>query len=1080
MDAAGAWHLYTLGDVRLTRGTSALHFSTRKAASLLAFLILFPEKHTREQLATLFWGDFADDDARHSLRMALSDLRAVLGDDAVIAGREFVQFNPVFPLWTDAVAFQAEAIRFLAAVDIELPVPFVDLYRGDLLPDQDHEWVVPERERLRGLLLDVLLRITQEYRARAEFGQAIRAAQRVLVVDPSSERAHQHLMFCCMASSDRSAALAQYEACRRALQDDLGVEPLPETERLYTWIKGQPEHVVSTEARISNLPVPVTSFVGRTHELAGCLDLLRRPAVRLLTLTGAGGSGKTRLGIEAASAVVAEYPHGVFFIDLAALRQADLLPSAIARPIGVQPAEKQSLSDALLDFLREKQMLLLLDNFEQIIEAAPLLVQLLQVAPRLKLMVTSRAALRLTAEQEYPIHPLATPDLRRLPDLPALSQYDAVALFIARSQAVRPDFQVTSANAPALAEICVRLDGLPLAIELAAARSRLLSPQDMLAQLEHGLEFLIGGARDLPARHRTLRAAIDWSYTLLSPQEQRLFRQLAVFAGGWTLEAAQAACGAVPASPNLGGAGGGSPSIGGQAAVLNGLASLVENSLVRRVEAKDGSVRFSLLETIREYALERLEESGEAEGVRAAHAHYFLAFAEDAEPELHGPDQKQWLDTMETEHDNLRAVLQWAIDTGDANTGLRLATALSELWARRGHQQDAWRWFTALLALPAAQRPSRLRARVLTLAASAASALGQVEQTGTLSAQSLSLCRDLGDKVALAHALLWRADYEPKTTRRAMQEESLALFRQADDRRGTALALMDLTSFVLLEDVNMLAARAANLEALELARAVGDKRLIAAALIMRARLTAEKGDSWRSLEEARSLAEDVGDRTMMSSVLVWSSRVLNRVQSGILMTPESARDGIAMIVEGISIARDLGHRSAVARWQCWLGDMLCRSGDLDAAEAAIAQGMALGRQCNDRFAEVEGYLMLGLLYYLRGDYAASRSAGLQASRLTAHGGSTTWAYRWSVEGLAHCAAVVGDWPRAARLLGAVSAFVTGLGSMFQPLSLSGKCLASVQEHTSDPRVAAAWAEGQAMSVEQAARRELEEMGDVMT
>lgn len=997
MDTAWDARLYLLGEFRLARGERSARLATRKAASLLAFLALHPGTCSREQLATLLWGDFPDVEARRSLRTALSGLRSALGDDAIIAGREWVQLNPAFRLWTDAVAFRAEAGRFLSAPDVELPARCVDLYGGDLLPDFDHEWILPERERLRSSFLDVLLRVTQEYRARAAYADAIGSAGRVLALEPSNERAHQHLMFCHMARGDRSAALLQFEACRRALADDLGVEPLPETIRLYQWIAGRPEHEAAPEARIGNLPVPVNSFVGRRRELGDCLGLLRRPDVRLLTVTGAGGSGKTRLAIEAAGAVAGDYAHGVFFVDLAALRQADLLPSAIARPLGAQPAAKQSLSDAVLDFLREKQMLLLLDNFEQIIEAAPLLRQLLQVAPRLKLMVTSRAALRLTGEQEYPILPLAIPDLHRLPDLPVLSQYDAVALFIARSQAVRPDFAVTSANAPAVAEICVRLDGLPLAIELAAARSRVLSPQAMLGQLEHRLHLLVGGARDLPARHRTLRAAINWSYALLTPGERRLFRQVAVFAGGWTLDAAQAVCGA-PASPNL----------GGQEAILNSLDALVQNSLVRRLDDEAGSVRFSLLETIREYALERLEESGEAAAARAAHARFFLAFAEDAALELCGPEQKTWLDTMEDEHDNVREVLQWSTDRGDAETGLRLAAALAELWARRGHQQEALRWSTALLALPP-QAPSLLRARALTFAAGAAAMVGATERAAALSAEAVSMCRAIGDSVALAYALLWRSDHEPKKTRRAMQEEGLALFRQANDRRGAAMALMDLTSFVLLEDVDVPSARALNREALDLARATGDKRLVAGALIMAARLQINRDEWRRILDEARSLAEDIGDRAMLSGVLVWKSRSQNRVQAGVLMTPQSARDGIVMMQEAISIQRALGHRSTVARLQCWLGEMLCLSGELDAAEAAIAQGMALSKECSDRFAEVEGYLKLGLLAYLRADYAASRRASLQAIRLTDQGSSTTWAYRFSVEGLAHCAVAIGDW-----------------------------------------------------------------------
>ncbi|MFQ5794857.1 MAG: AAA family ATPase [Candidatus Bipolaricaulia bacterium] len=398
--------------------------------------------------------------------------------------------------------------------------------------------------------------------------------------------------------------------------------------------------------------------------------------MRLLTLTGAGGTGKTRLGLQAAADLIDDFEDGVYFVDLAPISDPGLVVSAIAQKMGVREAEVggRPLLDSLKEHLRDKQILLLLDNFEQVVAAAPQVAELLAACAWLKLLVTSREPCHVRGEHVFPVPPLALPepDRKRPLAIEYLMQYEAVRLFIDRAQAVKPDFAVTHENAPAVAEICIRLDGLPLAIELAAARITLLPPQVMLARLGSRLKLLTGGARDLPARQQTLRATIDWSYDLLDASEQTLFERLSVFVGGCTLEVAEAVCN-------------GTGDLELDVDVLDGLASLVDKNLLRQEEQVEGAPRFLMLETIREYGLERLEASGEAEATQRTRADYYLALAEQAEPKLWGgPEQGEWLDRLEVEHDNLRAALAWCEQSGECEVGLRLGVALR----RRGPRDE--------------------------------------------------------------------------------------------------------------------------------------------------------------------------------------------------------------------------------------------------------------------------------------------------------------------------------------------------------------------------------------------------------
>ena len=433
-----------------------------------------------------------------------------------------------------------------------------------------------------------------------------------------------------------------------------------------------------------HLPIQPTPFIGREKEVDAVHHLFLREDVRLVTLTGPGGVGKTRMALHVAEQLRAHFADGVWFVSLAPISDPDLVIPTIAQTLGLWEAGERSLLEQLQVFLRERQVLLLLDNFEQVVRAAMHVANLLTICSHLKVLVTSREVLHVRAEREFPVPTLSLPDPKRLPDLVALSQYEAVALFIQRAQAARPEFQVTNANAPMVAEICVRLDGLPLAIELAATRIKLLPLQALLTRLGQRLQLLTSSARDVPAHQQTLRNTIQWSYDLLDAQEQQLFCRLSVFVSGCTLEAVEAI------SAALGNA---------TLPVLDGVVSLIDKNLLQQTAQEGEEIRLLMLETIREYGWEALAERQEREAIQAAHAAYYLALAEEAERALGGPQQLLWLERLEREYDNLHAALHWLRLQGSrvegggeaAEQALRLETALSWFWIMRGYQNDGRR-----------------------------------------------------------------------------------------------------------------------------------------------------------------------------------------------------------------------------------------------------------------------------------------------------------------------------------------------------------------------------------------------------
>jgi predicted ATPase/serine/threonine protein kinase len=653
-----------------------------------------------------------------------------------------------------------------------------------------------------------------------------------------------------------------------------------------------------SEPRPSNLPVQRTAFIGREREAAALRQLLGRGDVRLVTLTGPGGIGKTRLALQVAREIAEQFAGGVCFVALSAVGEPGSVASTIAQAVGVRETGNQSPQQSLEEYLGglDQPMLLLLDNFEHLVSAAPVIADLLSFAPKLMMVVTSQAPLHVYGEYEFPVPPLALPDPKSIPPLDVLARLPAVALFVERAQAAKHDFALTKENAPAVVAICARLDGLPLAIELAAARIKLLSPSAMLARLEKCLNLLTGGARDLPARQQTLRGTVEWSYSLLNAAEQTLFRRLSVFVGGCTLEGVEAVC---DTKGDLG------------LDVLDGMASMVDKSLAQQVEQAAGEARFVMLSNIREYALERLAESGEEPATLRAHAAYHLVLAEEGAEEATA--QPEWLDRFELEHDNLRTALDYLIKIGDADWGLRLGAALFRFWETREYFAEGRDRITRLLKLEGAAARPNLRARLLFAAAVLTAGQGDYTSAKELFDESIETCLELHDNRGVAVALnalavnasdrgdlaaassllercvaIWRDLGDPANIARALSnlanvtklqgeyarasslyDECHTLFRKAGDEAGVAWTL-NYQGDVARETVDLVAARRFYEQSLAAFRQLRDGWGVASALSDLAGLSCDQGDyteAHRLYGESMKMFQELGYKRGIARVL---------------------------------------------------------------------------------------------------------------------------------------------------------------------------------------------------------------------
>ncbi len=762
------------------------------------------------------------------------------------------------------------------------------------------------------------------------------------------------------------------------------------------------------------LPVSLTSLIGREHEVKALHALLLRPDVRLLTLTGTAGVGKTRLALEVARELVHDFADGVHLVSLAPISDPAFVIPTIAHSMGFMESGSQSLLDLLKTTLHDKHRLLLLDNFEHVITAATLLAELLEACPDLKLLVTSREVLRLRGEHQFAVLPLALPDLKHLPDDRSLAHVPAVDLFLQRAQAITADFHLTRDNAATIAEICLRLDGLPLAIELAAARGKLLAPQALLARLDRRLHVLTGGARDLPERQRTLRNTLAWSYELLTAQEQHLFQRISVFVGGATLEAVEAVCEALGDETGK---------------VFEGAASLMDKSLIQQQAQRDEEPRLMMLETIREYGLEVLASGGEAQATREAHAAYYLALAEQAEPELGGPQQLMWFERLEREHDNLRAALSWLLEQGAAGQSnelaLRLSGALAVFWWLRGYVSEGWHWLERVLDESRGVR-SAARAKALIGAGQIATFQDDFSQTEALCREGLALYRELGDCQGSATALsIWGYAAMMKSNyaqARTLLDEALSLFREVGDTGGCAYGLNLLASVLFYQG--------------EYARALA------------------------LLEESLLLSREVGDV---------QDHALSLVLLGLVLQSQGDLAGAqARLEESRAVSRKVGYKRNLGLAIHFLGLVTFRQGDVVRARSLLEESLVLFQEVGERgrIAEVLG--SQGLISLSQGDYAAARALLEESLKL-----SLELDYKWDIagglEGVAAVVTAQGEPVRAVWFMSAAQALHEAIGTPLPSLlqSLHEFTIASVRTQLGEQAFAAEWAKGRTMTPEQA-------------
>jgi predicted ATPase/serine/threonine protein kinase len=651
-------------------------------------------------------------------------------------------------------------------------------------------------------------------------------------------------------------------------------------------------------ARLSNLPAQRTVFIGREPEVQAVKELLLREDAHLVTLTGPGGIGKTRLGLQVATEVAESFPGGVCFIPLAAVTDPALIPSIITQALGMRETNRQVTITSLKEYLRDLRtdLLLFFDNFEHMLSAAPAVAELLTISSKVKVMVTSRAPLHIYGEQEFPVPSLALPDLGSTKSPKTLSKNPTIALFLERARAVKPNFELTTENALAVATICTRLDGLPLAIELAAARIKLLSPAQMQTRLESRLQLLTGGAKDLPLRQQTLRGTIDWSFGLLSPAEQALFRRVSVFVGGCTLEGVEAVCNT---KQDL------------ELDVLEGMESLVDKSLIQHIQHSEGESRFILLDTVREYALERLAAAEEERAIRRAHAAYCLVLAEEFASHAGDPARTEWVSMFEAEHDNFRAALEWLTHTGDTDWGLRLGAALFQFWETREHLTEGRDRLGKLLKIKSAGSRSNTRARVLFSASVLASEQGDHVPARALMEESLDIARELNDArgvgIGLNASGVQARDCGDLATAHSLFEESLAVWRGLGDHVMVARCLSNFASVVKLQRDYSLA-RSLHEESLAIFRELGDRTGMAWSLNYEGDVAREQGEDSvaRALYE-QSLANftELGDKWGIAGCLVDLGNLARDRQDY-----EASR---AHYAESMTLFQELGQKRGIAR-----------------------------------------------------------------------------------------------------------------------------------------------------------------------
>lgn len=1044
------WRLTVLGELQVRSADRVFsRFRTRKAGLLLAYLGLAlrgargPRTVSRAELSELLWPELAPESALDSLSTTLSSLRRLLetpesaGAPVLLADRFSVGLDPG-AISTDVAEFEEalhDAARAPTAVErVACLTNAAELYHGDLLPGYHNAWVLWERAALSERFAQALKELVGHLERTGEYDRALSYARQGVTIDPLCEEAHGSLIRLLAATGQRAAALHRYREMERLLRAELGVAPSLETQELGCALRDAegtqhtppvgtapprplPTSLQALSSETGQLPLALTRFYGRQGEidfLLGLLDAGSGPDdrlepchPRLITLTGPAGSGKTRLAQE----VTRRLKGGgrtVWFVPLADLAESSRLLERVLIALRIPRTEHRDAMEQVVAVLSTQPSLLLLDNVEHLLpEGAAPIRQLLERVPGLTLLVTSRRALEVAGEQVFPVPPLPVPEASETGE--RLRSYASVQLFEDRSRAVRPDFQVSLRNAETVAELCRRLEGLPLSLELAATRSRVLTPAQMLSRLTRRFELLNREGADLDPRHRSLRAALQWSYRLLPAAEQQFFARLSVFRGGWTLEAAEAVCQEPQALERL---------------------SRLSAASMAVAEEQGGAIRYRLLESLREFAAEQL--SREEETLLAErHARYFLALAEAAEPMLHTAAQAEWLDRLERELDNFRGALDWAVSVGAADRtaaelGLELGGALGCFWDFRGHWVEGHGRLAQLLALPGIKGGTRAWAKGLTYASQFAISQGDWASARSAAEESLPIWRELGDPAGIAHScyVLSRVVMRGReyATSSALLEESLRIRRGMEDPWLIAVTLVALGDRDLQKDA---AVRSYLEESLALWRAVGDARGIILGLRGVADQCYLEGDfatARHHYEEAAEIARGGGYRGDLPGAVHMLGEVAR--------CERAYTRAAALYGECLPLWPQIGNHGSLAGALLGLGYVALRQGILEEAIPRFADALGIYQELGSVRERV--IVLVGL-------------AGVARAR--------------------------GKPERAARLLGAVEALSEDRGIRFWSADRMEheQEVAAVSAALPAETLAAAWAEGRALALEDAIR-----------
>lgn len=987
-------HIRMFGGFEVIRGEETLRFETRKTAALLAFLAYFADRaHSRDRLVEELWPGCDPEPGLKRLRQTIARLRGSLvspGDPSagirMVPGRTDVRIAPGTST-SDVEAFRAAVARARVATDADSRREALEqaaaLYSGPLLPDFDEAWIAAERASLGDAQYEVLRQLSRARAAAGDAAGAIEAARKGVQIDPLREGAYFDLMKLYAAANRAADALKQYTELEQVL-GELRVRPSQRIRDLaeqigsgaHKTVGDYPPQAAALHAR-PTLPAPRTRFFGREEELErlegfllgeGGSDMSMSPppggpwASRLITLTGAGGCGKTRLALEIAHRVVARAHRRAYFVPLADVADQAGILQAILEALGAGRKPTEAPMARVVEALRQQPVLLILDNFEQLVEAGALLVgMLLDSVPGLACLVTSRQRLDLEGEREWPVHPLEAPALDGAPQ--RLLEFPSVQLFVDRAQAIRPTFELTEENGDAVARICRRLDGIPLAVELAAAQADLLTPQQMLAFLEAGRSMMdsrwpASRRRDAPARHATLEAAVDWSYRLLSPGQQRFFRRLCVFSGGWHPAAAGAVC--------LGGV--------GEVEALDALEELRARSLVYTEEEK-GLARFHMLQVLRDYARSHID-AHEWEEISARHAAYFLALAEEAGLRLRGPDQVLWLDRLRLEEPNLLAALdRFTLDSEDgAERELRLAGALSLLWWVDRRTVQGLERVTGALSRADSSRRTRARAEAL-LAATRLARQAEREEAQAFAAEGLAISGELGWRQGQAQCFiqLGLIHFQKRDRARAIQyeEKALAVARALDDPGLVASAL---NSLAVARDVG---AEPLFEESLLYWRRAGDRIGLTGPLFHLGGRAAAAGDydvARRYHEEQAAVAREVGDHVGAAQALALLGQDLHALSDA-----EAAR---STLEASLVLRRRLQDPLDIAHSLCLLGDVLADGGDIATAERYYRDSIPVAVEKDAPWLTAHGLAGLAALAERAGDFEHAAGLAAAARRMT--------------------------------------------------------------------------------------------------